>query len=128
MVGAEGLGKEGDPAVWWGEVSCVEFLVGVSVSGRSFDLRSSVPWGRKIRGRGRLKNDVVQEMARKVKEVLLHSHSCMFFHLFECLHECCDGVEGGGAERGVCLDCSLRGHVVLGPLEEATWLCIEHLR
>ena len=103
-------------------------LVGVSVSGRSFDLRSSVPWRSKIRGRGRLKGDVVQEMARKVKEVPLRAHSSMFFRLLESLHECWDGVEGGGAERGVCLDCSLRGHVVFGPLEEATWFCIEHLR
>ena len=78
------------------------------MSGRSLNLGNSVPCGLKIQRRGRLEGDVVQEMVRKVKEVLLRANSSVFFHLLESLHECWDGVKGGGAERRICFDCSLR--------------------
>ena len=65
-----------------------------------------------------------QKMVREKKEVLLRANSSMFFHLLESLHECWDGVKGGRAERRVCFHCSLRGHVILGPLEVAAWFCV----
>ena len=124
MVGVESLGEERDPTAWLGEISWVRVDVGVSLSGRSFDLRDSVYWGLKIWERGRLKGDVVQKMVRKVKEVLLRANSSVFFDLLESLHECWDGVKGGGAERMACFDCSMRGHVVLGPLDVSAWFCV----
>ena len=50
-------------------------------------LRRSEPWGLKIWGRERLKDDVVQKVVRKVNEILLRADSSVFFHLFESLHE-----------------------------------------
>ena len=108
----------------WERLARCELLLGVSVSRRSFNLRNSVPCGLKIQRRGRLKGDVVQEMVRKVKEILLLANSSVFLHLLESLHGCWDGVKGGGAERRVCFDCSLRSHVVLGPLKVAAWFCV----
>ena len=50
--------------------------------------------------------------------LLLHSDSAVF--PLEPLHECRDGVEGGGAKRRGRFDGGLCRHVVFGPLEVAT--------
>ncbi len=54
-----------------------------------------------------------------VRDVLLASDSCVL--LLESLHECRNSFEGGGAEGRGCFDCTMRRHVVFGPLEVAAW-------